>query len=135
MVEAFIKDPRVLDSMVAYHPVAATWIKAHISSSLASQITLEALQRLDRSLIPSSTSTIPVSPNHQPHINLLLANDSDPASLRAQVTDLLEEKLNLHKQHHPQVENTSSIAESLSIDHILQNDTSAVNKNKEKLVC
>jgi len=73
VVEGSITDPHVLDSMVAYHPVAATWIRARIkvSSSPASQITLEALQRLDGSLIPSPTSTIPVSPNHQPHINII----------------------------------------------------------------
>jgi len=135
IIEGSIKDPRVLDSMTAYHPVAATWIRAHIklSSSTASPVTLEALQRLDASLVPSPTSTIPVSPHHQPHINLLLANDSDPASLRAQVTDLLEEKLSLHKHHHPPVDN-NSLAESLSIDHALQTDTSTANKNKEKFV-
>ena len=57
IIEGSIKDPRVLESMVAYHPVAATWIRAHIKISLspASQINLEALKRLDGSLIPSPT--------------------------------------------------------------------------------
>ena len=120
--------------MTDSHPVAATWIKTHIkrSSYLASQVFLQALRLLDSTLVPSHTSTIPVSPTHQSHINLLLAKDTDPASLRTKVTSLLEEKLSLHKQLSPQIDN-ASIADSVSIDQALHNETSQ-NKNKEKFL-
>jgi len=133
IIEGSIKDPKVIDSLVSYHPIAAVWIRAHLrlKSTPPAVVTKEQLTLLSENLIPDSTSTIPITLHHKPNLNLLLSSDTDPVSLRAQVTTILEEKLSLHKQSHPQMD-SMSVTDSLSIEQQLGLE-SANPQNKDKI--
>ena len=133
IVEGSIKDPKVIDSLVSYHPIAAVWIRAHLRliSTPPAAVTKEQLTLLGDNLIPDSTSTIPITLHHKPNLNLLLSSDTDPASLRAQVTTILEEKLSLHKQSQPQMD-AMSITDSLSVEQQLGLEA-ANSQNKDKI--
>jgi len=117
LVEGSILDPSVLQAMQAYHPVAETWLKAHISISQnpATMPTPTDITNLDQTLLPNESSTVPLSLSSQLHLNILMATDNDPASLRAQITTVLKEKLSIHKASLPQ-QDQPSIADTLSID-------------------
>ena len=134
ILEGSIKNPRVVESVEAYHPIAATWIRAHLRliSTPASHVTRTQLNLLDESLCPRPESLIPITTIHRPQLNILLASDTDPASLRTQVTTVLEEKLSLYKQTHP-VQDLASVSDSLSLDPALQTDPSHPT-NKDKIV-
>ena len=134
VIEGSIKDPKVVDSLTAYHPIAAVWIQAHLRliSTPPAAVTMAQLSLLSENLLPASDSLIPITPNHKPHINLLLSGDTDPASLRAQVTTMLKEKLSLYKQSHPQLD-ANSVADSLSLEQQLVLE-SANPQNKDKII-
>jgi len=134
VTEGSIKDPKVVESLTAYHPIAAVWIRAHLRhiSTPPAAVTMAQLALLSDNLLPAPDSLIPITPNHKPHISLLLSGDTDPASLRAQVTTMLEEKLSLHKQSHPQMDSTS-VADSLSLEQQLCLESSNP-QNKDKII-
>jgi len=133
IIEGSIKDPKVIGSLVSYHPIAAVWIRAHLRliSTPTAAVTKEQLTLLGENHIPDSTSTIPITLHHKPNLNLLLSSDTNPASLRAQVTTILEEKLSLHKQSHPQMD-SMSVTDSLSLEQQLGLE-SANPQNKDKI--
>jgi len=100
---------RVVESVVAYHPIVATWIRAHLRliSTPSSHVTAAQVNLLDKALYPKPDSLIPINTIHRPQLNILLASDTDPASLRAHVTTVLEEKMSLYKQTHPTLDAAS----------------------------
>jgi len=97
VVEGSIEDPKVVNSIMTYHPIAANWIQAHLRllSTPNSPITKEQLSLLGDNLLRDSDSLIPITLSHRPHLNLLLSSDTDSASLRAYVTTMLKEKPSL----------------------------------------
>jgi len=129
LIEGSILDPSVLQAMQTYHPVAETWLKAHISISQnpATMPTQIDITSLDQNLLPNESSTIPLSPSCQLHLNILMANDNDPASLRAQITTVLKEKLSIHRASLPQPDQPS-LTDTLSLDQPIPPTTTKQDK-------